>query len=138
MSEKSAQTSLHDVGYRRSILALGACWGAAPALSYGWNSLSLLSSSHEMVAVGTLMMLSLGVVYELDSRTLDRHGSGVPLAWSYALVVPISVVGWEIFGPLLGRTPFGLLGILVGAPASALLYVWQRGRCASVSEPDSK
>lgn len=79
------------------------------------------------------MTISLGVLYELDSRQLNQHGEGVPLAWAYALVAPISAVFWATFGPLLTQIPgVAILGLLVGPPASALLYLWQRGRVASV------
>lgn len=130
MSTEAARPSLHDVGYRRTILALGACWGAAPALGFGLQSVSPLTPDQGVIAIGVLTTLSLGLLYELDRRALEAHGSGVSLAWSYALVAPISVVALAFFGAGFARVP--LLGLLVGPPASALLYVWQRGRHASV------
>ena len=134
MSTKTASPPLREIGYRRVILLLGACWGAVPALSFGLKMFSGLSSTQGLLAIGAVMTLSLGAIYELDSRTLDQYGNGVPLAWSYALVAPISVVIWGILGPGLAQIPgLGLLGILVGPPASALLYVWQRGRHATVN-----
>lgn len=130
MSTDAAQPTLHDVGYRRAILALGACWGTVPALTFGLHSLASLSVTEGVFVIGALMTLSLGLLYEFDSRTLAEHGRGVPLAWSYALVAPISGVVWGLFGPAIAQIP--VLGLLVGPPASALLYVWQRGRHASV------
>lgn len=133
MSTGTAHPTLYKIGYRRMILLLGACWGAAPALSFGLDVFGGLSSMQGLFAIGTLMTLSLGAIYELDSRQLDQHGEGVPLAWSYALVAPISVVFWGLFGPGLAQIPgLAILWILVGPPASALLYVWQRGRVATV------
>ncbi len=129
MATESARPSLHDVGHRRPILALGVCWGATPALTF----LVPESPTRALLAVGALATVSLAVLCELDSRALERHGTGVPLAWSYALVAPISAVAWTFLGPaLVGLPPLSLLGILVGPPASALLYVWQRGRRATV------
>lgn len=133
MSTGAAHPTLHEIGYRRMILLLGACWGAAPAVSFGLDVFGGLSSSQGLFAIGALMTLSLGVIYELDSRQLGQYGEGVPLAWSYALVAPISVVLWGLFGPGLAQIPgLAVIGILVGPPASALLYVWQRGRLATV------
>lgn len=136
MVTETARPSLREAGYRRLILALGACWGSAPALSLGLEMLAPLSTRAGLLALGAAATLSLGVLYELDSRTLDRRGDGVPLAWAYSLVAPLSAVAWLILGPTLVQLPgLGLLGLLVGPPASALLYVWQRGRCASVGRP---
>ncbi|MFC4548800.1 MULTISPECIES: hypothetical protein [Halorussus] len=135
MATQAARPSLREIGYRRAILLLGASWGAAPALSFGFDAFAGLSSTRGQFAVGVLMTLSLGVLYELDSRRLDRVGTGVPLAWSYALVAPISVVFWATFGPMLAAIPgLALFGVLTGPPASALLYVWQRGRVAAIDE----
>ena len=134
MSADAAQSSLRTVGYRTPILALGALWGAAPALTFGASSLGAGSPDATFVGLAALVTLSLGVIYELDSRVLTRHGSGVPLAWAYALVVPISYAGWATIGPLLAALPgLELLAILLGPPASALLYVFQRGRLAELS-----
>lgn len=134
MSIETGRPSLHEIGHRRAILLLGAFWGAAPALSFGSSFLGILPSNRGYLVFGTLVTILLGVLYELDSRKLDQYGDGVPMAWSYALVAPVSVVVWATLGPVLIRVPgLGLLGILVGPPVSALLYVWQRGRHASVS-----
>ncbi|MHB9287051.1 hypothetical protein ACKVMT_08425 [Halobacteriales archaeon Cl-PHB] len=133
MSTDAANPSLRDVGYRTPILAFGALWGAAPALTFGASFLGAGSPDAAFVGLAAIVTLSLGALYELDSRALERHGSGVPLAWAYSLVVPLSYVGWAVFGPLLARLPgLELLAILLGPPASALLYVWQRGRHGEV------
>lgn len=132
MTTKNTRPPVHEIGYRRAILLLGACWGAVPALSFGLNAFDGLSSDQGLFAIGALMTLSLGVLYELDSRRLDQFDAGVPLAWSYALVAPLSVVLWRLVGPELVVVPgLAVLGVLVGPPASALLYVWQRGRIAT-------
>lgn len=121
MTTITAKSNLNGIGYRRLILLVGAFWGAAPALSFGFNSVSTgLSSTEGLLAMGAVMTLSLGVLYELDSRQLEKHGQGVHVAWTYALVAPIAVVGVPD------------VGLLIGPPLSALLYVWQRGRAASV------
>lgn len=130
----NAPTSLHDIGYKWPILLLGALWGAAPALSFVLYQFGGLSSDQWLLAIGAAMTLTLGVVYELDNRQIKQYGEGVPFAWSYALVAPISVILWEVFGSELARKPgLALLGIIVGPPASALLYIWQRGRKAEIS-----
>lgn len=127
MSLHTAEPTLHDVGYRRAILALGVLWGAVPALSFGFEVLSPLSSETGFFVVVALLTLSLGVLYELDSRKLSEHGRGVPMAWSYALVVPLSLLVVPLIPVLV------VFGILLGPPASALLYCWQRGRVAAVA-----
>lgn len=92
-----------------------------------------LTQTQGLVAVAAAMTVSLGVLYELDSRRLAAYDDGIPLAWAYALVAPISIVFWSAYGPALALLPGGaVLAILVGPPASALLYVRQRGRVASV------
>jgi hypothetical protein len=134
MATESAQPSLRDVGYRRLILLAGALWGAAPALTFGVGVFSGTTPDQALLAVGALMTGTLGALFELDSRALAAHGSGVELAWSYALLAPISVVAFALVGPVLLQIPgFGVLGILAGPPVAALVYVWQRGRGASVS-----
>lgn len=134
MAPDHASATLRDVGYRRPILLLGALWGAVPALSLGLNVVGGLSSTEATLAIAAAMTASLGILYELDSRRLDERGEGVPLAWAYALVAPISLVLWWAYGPILATIPGGaVLAILVGPPGSALLYVWQRGRVASVA-----
>lgn len=127
MSLTQHDRTLHSVGYRRAILSLGVVWGAVPALSFGLGMLSPLSPDTGFLLVGALMTLSLGVVYELDSRALADHGRGVPLAWSYALVAPLSLLAALVVPALL------TVGFLLGPPASALAYLWQRGRVASVA-----
>ncbi|WP_197075871.1 hypothetical protein [Halostagnicola sp. A56] len=118
----TARSPPEKIGYRRSILALGAFWGAVPALSFGTSDLVALSTDGTILVIGALMTVSLGILYELDSRTLAQYGTGVPLAWSYALIAPLS---------FLLVPPIGVLAILCGPPLSALLYVYQRGRYAS-------
>lgn len=130
MSLTDTAQTLHDVGYRRAILALGAFWGAAPALTFGMKSLTPLSPDGSLLALGTVTTLTLGALYELDSRTLAERGRGVPMAWSYALVAPISVVAWAVPAPVVPVLAY--VGVLAGPPASALCYCWQRGRTASV------
>ncbi|AHG00320.1 hypothetical protein HALLA_17455 [Halostagnicola larsenii XH-48] len=70
--------------------------------------------------MGALMTVSLGILYELDSRKLAQYGNGVQLAWAYALVAPLSF----LLVPF-----FSVIGFFLGPPVSALLYVFQRGRC---------
>lgn len=121
MAMDTAGPPLEKIGYRRSILALGAFWGAVPALSVGMSDFGSLSSDGTVLVIGALMTVSLGILYELDSRKLTQHGGGVPLAWSYALVAPLSFL----------LLPFlSVIGFLLGPPISALLYVFQRGRYA--------
>jgi hypothetical protein len=134
MSTEPVQPSLRDVGYRTPILVVGALWGAAPALTYG---LGLVPGSTPRVAffVGlTVMTATLAVLFQLDSETLAERGTGVGLAWSYALLAPITVVATALVGPGALDVPLvGLFGILAGPPAASLVYVWQRGREASVT-----
>lgn len=143
MSTEQATPSISEVGYRRIILAFGAFSGAVPALSmlditgslsalvapsqaHALDVFSQLSRSQETYAIGVVMTVLLAVLYELDSRKLDQVGEGVPLAWSYALIAPLSVV-------LVRQIPLlALLGILAGPPISALVYVFQRGRVGTV------
>ena len=133
MATETAQPSLHDVGYRRLILVFGAAWGAAPALTFLMGDIGT-GADTALLAVGAAMTVTLAVLFELDSRRLAAHGTGVELAWAYALLAPISIVAFAIVGPGLLQIPlFGLLGILAGPPAAALGYLWQRGREASVS-----
>jgi hypothetical protein len=133
MATETAQPSLHDVGYRRLILVFGASWGAAPALTFLLGDIGT-GADTALFAVGAAMTVTLAVLFELDSRTLAEYGSGVEMAWSYALLAPISIVAFAILGPGLLQIPLlGILGILVGPPAAALGYLWQRGREASVS-----
>jgi hypothetical protein len=129
MTTTSSRPSLHEIGYRRIILVLGALWGAAPSLSYLGGPSAALSKTQALIGIGAIITISLGAVYELDSRELAAHGCGVPLAWSYALLAPISIIAWVLFG----AGPLSLIGILAGPPASALVYLWQRGRHAKVS-----
>lgn len=133
MTTQAANRDLYDVGYRRVILVLGAVWGIVPAASFATNFVGGLSPTEGTFAVAAVMTVSLGVLYELDSRRLEEHGEGVPLAWAYALVAPISLVVVAAYGHLLATIPGGAtVALLAGPPASALLYVWQRGRVASV------
>lgn len=135
MATDSVQPSLHDVGYRRLILVAGALWGAAPALTFGVGAFAETNPDQALVAVGAAVTLTLAALFELDSRALAAHGTGVELAWSYALLAPISILAFALVGPVLLRIPgLGVLGILAGPPAAALVYVWQRGREASVSD----
>ena len=135
MSTETAQPPLTEIGYRWTILLLGACWGAVPALSFGLNLFGGLSPAQWMLVIGTLMTLTLGIIYELDNRRIKQYYEGVPLAWSYALVAPIAVVFWEISNSVLAQVPgVALIGIFAGPPASALLYLWQRGRLAESTE----
>jgi len=132
MAANTAQPSLRNVGYRRLILVFGAAWGAAPALTFLLGEIGT-GADTALFAVGTGMTLTLGVLFELDSRALAERGTGVDLAWAYALLAPISIVAFAILGPGLLKIRFlGLLGILAGPPAAALGYLWQRGREASV------
>jgi hypothetical protein len=134
MATESARPSLHDVGHRRLILLAGALWGAAPALTFGLGSFSGSTPDEAFLVIGAAMTVTLAALFELDSRTLDDHGTGVELAWSYALLAPISAVAFALLGPALLQIPgTGVVGILAGPPAAALVYVWQRGREASVS-----
>ena len=134
MATESAQPSLHDVGYRRLILLTGALWGAAPAFTFGVGAFSGTTPDRALLAVGAAMTVTLALLFELDSRALAERGTGVELAWSYALLAPLSVVAFALVGPVLLQVPgLGVLGILVGPPAAALVYLWQRGREASVS-----
>lgn len=133
MTTHAASRDLYDVGYRRVILALGAAWGFVPAASFAMNFFDGVSPTLGTYAVAAAMTVSLGALYELDSRRLAAHGEGVPLAWAYALVAPISIVFVVSFGHVLAAVPGGAsLMLLAGPPASALLYVWQRGRVGSV------
>jgi len=133
MATESAQPSLHDVGYRRLILIVGTAWGAAPAFTFLLGDVGG-GADTALFAVGAAMTITLAVLFELDSRAVAAHGTGVELAWAYALLAPISVVAFAILGPGLLQIPLlGILGILVGPPAAALGYLWQRGREASVS-----
>jgi len=135
MATDPVQPSLHDVGYRRLILVAGALWGAAPALTFGVGAFAETNPDQALVAVGAAVTLTLAALFELDSRALAAHGTGVELAWSYALLAPISILAFALVGPVLLRIPgLGVLGILAGPPAAALVYVWQRGREASVSD----
>jgi len=135
MATDSVQPSLHDVGYRRLILVAGALWGAAPALTFGVGAFAETNPDQALLAVGAAVTLTLAALFELDSRALAAHGTGVELAWSYALLAPISILAFALVGPVLLRIPgLGVLGILAGPPAAALVYVWQRGREASVSD----
>lgn len=134
MATESAHPSLHDVGYRRAILLAGALWGAAPALTFGLGSFSGSTPDEAFLVVGAAMTATLAALFELDSRRLAAQGTGVELAWAYALLAPISVVAFVILGPGLLQIPLlGILGILVGPPTAVLGYLWQRGREASVS-----
>ncbi|SEV96107.1 hypothetical protein [Halobacterium jilantaiense] len=133
MATESAQPSLRDIGHRRLILLAGALWGAVPALTFGVGALGDANPDQAMLAAGAAMTVTLAALFELDSRALAEHGTGVELAWSYALLAPISVVAFQFIGPALLLIPgLGVLGVLVGPPAAALVYVWQRGREASV------
>ena len=134
MATGTAHPSIRDVGYRRLILAAGALWGAAPALTLGVGVFSGTTPNQALAAVGAATTVTLGVLFELDSRALAAHGAaGVEPAWSYALLAPISIVAFALVGPVLPQIPgLGVLGILAGPPAAALAYVWQRGREASV------
>lgn len=133
MATETAQPSLHDVGYRKLILVFGAAWGAAPAFTFLLGDVGA-GADTALLAVGAGMTLTLAVLFELDSRRLAVHGSGVELAWAYALLAPISIVAFAVLGPGLLKIPLlGLVGILAGPPAAALGYLWQRGREASVS-----
>lgn len=133
MATESAHPSLHDVGYRKLILIVGAVWGAAPAFTFLLGSVGS-GTDTALFAVGAGMTLTLAVLFELDSRALAEHGTGVDMAWSYALLAPISIVAFALLGPGLLQLPLlGILGILAGPPAAALGYLWQRGREASVS-----
>jgi hypothetical protein len=133
MATETGSTSRYEVGYRRTILVFGALWGAVIALHPLLAAPLGLSETQTFVGSGAVMTLLLGLLYELDSRALAERGRGVPLAWAYSLVVPISVVFWGLVGPLLAQiTPLALLSVLVGPPASALLYLWQRGKHATV------
>jgi len=128
MVQTNSQLSLHEIGYRRLILVLGALWGVAPSLSFFGGPSTGVSQTQILIGIGALITISLGVVYELDSRALAAHGRGVRLAWSYSLLAPISIIAWMLFG-----AGIPLIGLLVGPPASALVYLWQRGRHATVS-----
>lgn len=133
MATESVHPSLHDVGYRKLILIVGAVWGAAPAFTFLLRSVGS-GADTALFAVGAGMTLTLAVLFELDSRALAAHGTGVEMAWAYALLAPISIVAFAIVGPGLLQLPLiGILGILAGPPAAALGYLWQRGREASVS-----
>ncbi|WP_336036826.1 hypothetical protein [Halobacterium yunchengense] len=133
MATESAHESLRDVGYRRLVLLVGALWGAAPALTFGVGAFADAPPDSALLAVGAAMTVTLGALFELDSRALARRGTGVELAWSYALLAPISVVAFALVGPVLLQVPvLGLLGVLAGPPTAALAYVWVRGRHASV------
>ncbi len=133
MATESAHPSLHDVGYRKLILVVGAAWGAGPAFTFLLGDVGA-GADTAMLAVGAGMTLTLAVLFELDSRRLAELGTGVEMAWSYALLAPISIVAFAIAGPGLLQIPLlGVLGILVGPPAAALGYLWQRGREASLS-----
>lgn len=133
MATESAQPSLRDVGYRRVILVVGALWGAAPAFTFGIDAFTNPSADTALVAVGAAFTLTLGALFEVDSRALGEHGTGVELAWAYALVAPVSVVAFAVLGPILLQVPvLRLVGVLIGPPAAALLYLWQRGREAAV------
>jgi hypothetical protein len=131
MATESAHPSLHDVGHRRLILVASALWGAAPAFTFLLGSFGNTNTNTALFAVGAGMTLTLAVLFELDSRTLAAHGTGVEMAWVYALLAPISIAAFAIVGPRLLQIP--LLGILAGPPTAALGYLWQRGREASVS-----
>lgn len=134
MATDTGNRTLYDVGHRRAILALGVLWGFVPALTFATNFVGGLSPTEGTIAVAVAMTVSLGALYELDSRRLAASGEGVPLAWAYALVAPISLVAVAGYGHLLAAVPGGAtLMLLAGPPASALLYVWQRGRVASVA-----
>lgn len=134
MATTNSRPSLHEIGYRRHILVLSAIWGAAPSLSYLAGPSAVLSKTQALIGIGALITISLGLVYEIDSRALAAHGRGVPLAWSYALLAPISIIAWALFGAGISQIPpLYLIGILVGPPASALVYLWQRGRHGAVS-----
>lgn len=133
MATESAHPTLRDIGYRRLILVVGALWGAAPAFTFGTGAFTGSSPDTALVAVGAAFTLTLGALFEVDSRALAEHGTGVELAWAYALVAPISVVAFAVLGPILLQIPLlGLVGLLAGPPAAALLYLWQRGREATV------
>ena len=134
MATESAKPSLRDAGYRRLILLTGALWGAAPALTFGVGAFSGTTPDRALLAVGAAMTVTLAVLFELDSRALAAHGRGVELAWSYALLAPISIVAFALVGPVLLQIPgLGVLGVLAGPPVASLAYVWQRGREESVS-----
>ncbi|ELZ96471.1 hypothetical protein C440_04968 [Haloferax mucosum ATCC BAA-1512] len=61
------------------------------------------------------------------------------MPWAYALVAPLSFVVWWFFASILAWIPgVSLFGVFVGPPVSAVLYVWQRGRVATVAEPPSE
>jgi hypothetical protein len=134
MPTTDCRPSLREIGYRRHILVLGAIWGAAPGLSYLAGPSAALSPTQALVGIGVVTTISLGFVYELDNRALAAHGRGVPLAWSYALLAPLSLIAWALFGAGISQiSPLSLLGILAGPPVSVLVYLWQRGRHAAVS-----
>ncbi|MDH5021025.1 hypothetical protein [Halobacterium rubrum] len=134
MATESAQPSLHDVGYRRLILLAGALWGAAPALSYSFDLVPGGIPGGSFFIGVTVMTTTLAVLFQLDSETLAEHGTRVELAWSYALLAPVSIVVTALVGPGMLEIPIvGLLGILAGPPVASLVYVWQRGPEASVS-----
>jgi uncharacterized membrane protein YkgB len=120
MSTKEIERISHEIGYRRTILVVGALWGMVPAtygLVAGLLSISEVASLSMIVILFTIV---LAVLFQLDSQMLANHGSGVPRAWTYALFAPILLVISSIFGPLLAT--------LFGPPLSALLYLWRRGQ----------
>jgi len=134
VSTASVQPSLRDAGYRRLILLTGALWGAAPALTYGLGLLPGATPRVAFFVIVIVMTATLAVLFQADSEALAERGTGVELAWSYALLAPITIVATALVGPGALDIPLvGLFGILAGPPAASLGYVWQRGREASVS-----
>lgn len=123
------QTSLYEVGYRRTILLFGAFWGAVPALGFGVSGFTGISYEISITVTIVLMTLSLGILFELDSRKLDQYGQSVPMAWAYALTALVATPLWT---GLVRAGILSLIGILFGPPISVLLYLWQRGQQSDV------
>ena len=128
MATASAGFDPYEVGYRRVILAVGV-------LSVGVQTLlpyfDVPLDAFDATVFGSTVLL--GTLYALDSHHLRRHDAAVRHAWAYAMLAPASLVAWYALGPIVDAyVPFptvvAVFALLVGAPTSVLVYVWQRGR----------
>ncbi|RBI63402.1 hypothetical protein DMJ13_02360 [halophilic archaeon] len=124
MSATTARFDPREVGYRRPLLALGVAWSGLTALRPFSTSPDLL------LGVSTAVF---ALAYTLDGRALEPYDAAVRHPWAYAFLVPTSWAAWTHFAPVLtatvgSPTVVAFLGLFVGAPASVLVYCWQRGR----------
>lgn len=132
MAAENRDLSIREIGYRRLILFVGIFWGVAPSLSFGLQTFINIPQSTLIIIFNSSATVLLGILYELDSRRVNNYANGVPLAWAYALLVPICIILLPMVHPF-GQT----LGYIIGPPLSAIIYLFQRGRLAEFEKRTS-